>query len=399
MAEGRPLRAIFFDARDTLGNVDRPGHLVPFRPTTEQLLQSVKALGVKIGVITNLPDDVSAEAGKKMVTDAVLSQDPKSGKLRTIGDYIPAGHILTNHEAGVSKPDPRIYRKAAELLGVKPSEALFCGENLPECLGAAAAGLNYQLKPFPPGHEFLPALITKLGGSKTDSGRAFEALFEMEHMLGERIFAIGKKISEALKAQDPKKPIADGVRTAMGVFVYLIDHFADPTHLRAEEAVIPIAVARGMDPRKTQWVLNHHEQARAYWRSIDVAWNRILTGDADDREYAIGDFWRSTEAFVILFEHHAVRENDEFYPTAGSYFTDNDDTLLMNIISQIGWRDIGPFAGMVESAEQALGTRAAAAAATPRLMIKKSRGAAGSQPAVGSGGLRARRSTKKRAAR
>ena len=372
MADGRPLRAIFFDARDTLGNVAGPGHLVPFRPTTEQLLQAVKAIGVKIGVITNLPDDVSTEAGKKMVTEAVLSQNPKSGKLRTIGDYIAANHVLTNHEAGFSKPDPRIYLKAAELLRVKPSEALFCGENLPECLGAAVAGFHYLLKPFPPGHEFLPSLITKLGGSKTDSGRAFEALFEMEHMLGERIFAIGKKISEALKAQDPKKPIDEGVRAAMGIFVYLIDNFADPTHLKAEEAVIPIAVARGMDPRKTQWVLNHHEQARAYWHSIDVAWHRILTGDPDDRVYAIGDFWRSTEAFVILFEHHAVRENDEFYPTVGGYFSDNDDTLLMNIIVQMGWRDIGPFAGLVESAESALGTRAAAAAATPRLTIKRS---------------------------
>jgi len=375
MAEASPLRAIFFDARDTLGNVDRPGHLVPFRPTTEQLLESVKALGVKIGVITNLPKDVSADQGKKMVTDAVLSQDPKSGKLRTIGDYIPADHILTNHEAGVSKPDPRIYRKAAELLGVKPSEALFCGENLPECLGAAAAGFSTQLKPFPPGHEFLSALITKLGGSKVDSGRAFEALFEMEHLLGERIFGIGKACCNALKAQDPKAPIAEGVRAAMGIFVYLIDAFADPTHLRAEEAVIPLAVARGMDPKVTQWVLNHHEQARAYWHCIDVAWNRILNGDPDDRAMAIGDWWRSTEAFVILFEHHAVRENNEFYPTAGSFFTDNDDTLLMGIIMQMGWRDIGPFAGLVESAEKALaGGGAEAAAAKIPIRAKAPKG-------------------------
>lgn len=372
MAEASPLRAIFFDARDTLGNVDRPGHLVPFRPTTEQLLESVKALGVKIGVITNLPKDVSAEQGKRMVTEAVLSQNPKSGKLRTIGDYIPADHILTNHEAGVSKPDPRIYRKAAELLGVKPSEALFCGENLPECLGAAAAGFNYQLKPFPPGHEFLSALITKLGGSKVDSGRAFEALFEMEHLLGERIFAIGNACCKALKAQDPKAPIADGVRAAMGIFVYLIDAFADPTHLRAEEAVIPLAVARGMDPKVTQWVLNHHEQARAYWRCIDVAWNRILNGDPDDRAMAIGDWWRSTEAFVILFEHHAIRENNEFYPTAGSFFTDNDDTLLMGIITQMGWRDIGPFAGLVESAEKALAGGGAAETAAAKIQIRGS---------------------------
>jgi hemerythrin-like domain-containing protein len=371
MAETKPLRAIFFDARDTLGNVVGPGQLVAFRPSTEQLLQAVKAMGVKIGVITNLPKDVSTEAGKNMVTQAVLSENQKTGKVSRIGDYIPAEHVYTNHEAGVSKPDPRIYRKAAQLLGVDPSEALFCGENLPECLGAAAAGMNYQLKPFPPGHEFLPALITKLGGSKTDSGRAFEALFEMEHMLGERIFAIGKACCESLKAQDPKKPIAENIRAAMGIFVYLLDAFADPTHLRAEEAVIPLAVARGLDPKVLQWVLNHHEQARAYWRAIDVAWQRILNGDPDDRAMAIGDWWRCTEAFVILFEHHAIRENKEFYPTAGKYFSDNDDTILMNIIIQMGWKDIGPFAGLVESAEKALGTSAAAAAATPRLKIKK----------------------------
>jgi hypothetical protein len=67
---------------------------------------------------------------------------------------------------------------------------------------------------------------------------------------------------------------------------------------------------------------------------------------------------------------------------------------------QIGWRDIGPFAGMVESAEKALGIGAAAAAvaATPKLTIKKS-GAAAAPAAGTNGGLRARRSTKARAAR
>src|SRR5262245_28265730 len=164
------LRVVFFDARDTLGSVDRPGHLVPYRPTTEQLLESVKALGVKIGVITNLPDNVSSEQGRKMVREAVLSEDSATGKVRTIGDYIPAENILPSHDPGVDTPDPRIYKKAAKLLGVDVHEALFCGENLPECLGAEAAGMRAQRKPFPPGGEFLSALITKLPTTKTDSG-------------------------------------------------------------------------------------------------------------------------------------------------------------------------------------------------------------------------------------
>ena len=29
------IKVVFFDARDTLGEVDRPGHLVPYRPSTE----------------------------------------------------------------------------------------------------------------------------------------------------------------------------------------------------------------------------------------------------------------------------------------------------------------------------------------------------------------------------
>jgi hypothetical protein len=51
--------------------------------------------------------------------------------------------------------------------------------------------MGHQLKPCPPGREFLPALQSKLGGSPVDSGRQFEAMLEHEHLLGERIFACG----------------------------------------------------------------------------------------------------------------------------------------------------------------------------------------------------------------
>ena len=73
-----PLKAIFFDARDTLGEVDHPGHLVPFRPTTEHLLEAVSAIGLDIGVITNLPDDVSSDQGRKMITSAVRGRPARS---------------------------------------------------------------------------------------------------------------------------------------------------------------------------------------------------------------------------------------------------------------------------------------------------------------------------------
>lgn len=54
-----PIEIIFFDIRDTLGEVDRPGHLVPYKPSTEKLLDAMKSVvGVRIGVITNLPEGV-----------------------------------------------------------------------------------------------------------------------------------------------------------------------------------------------------------------------------------------------------------------------------------------------------------------------------------------------------
>ena len=379
-AEAFPLRAIFFDARDTLGSVTRPGHLVAFRPTTEALLEYVKSMGLKIGVITNLPDNVSAEQGRTMVTSCVLSEDPKTGKVRTIGDYIPAANIITNHDAGVEKPDPRIYRKAAELLGIKPGEALFCGENLPECLGAEAAGMRAQRKPFPVGLEFLPSLIKKFPTTKSDSGRAFEALFEHEHVLADRIFLCGHKIAAALNAVDPKKPLPANLKTAMGLFVYLINNFADQVHLRAEEAVVPLAVARGMDPRLAQWMFNDHAQVRAYWGSLNVAWNRILTGDDRDREWAVDDFARTIDAQVTLLDKHAVRENDELFPLLGSFFDDGDDTMIMAILNQIGWSNVGPFVTMVAQMEKALA--ASAPASEARLPIKGAKAQAKSKKAA-----------------
>jgi hemerythrin-like domain-containing protein len=356
---GMAIDVVFFDLRDSLGEVDRPGHLVPYRPSTQKLLSAMKDMvGLRIGIITNLPSEVSAADGHKMIEEAVLSEevsedgDPYPVKLI---DFLDPDGVVINHEAGASKPDPAIYRYAARKVGVPIERCLFSGENLIEVLGAQAAGMQTQLKPCPPGREFLPAVITKLGETETDSGRAFEAFFEHEHLLGQRIFACGAKIADVLKGLKPGDPIPDGVRTAMAMLVYLTQNFADQAHLKAEEAVIPLAVARGMDPKLGQWVFDQHDQARAYWAAMEVAWRRIEAGDPDDAAYAVGDFWRTTEAFVVLFEHHAVRENDELYPAIGRHLSDSDDTLVMNLVTHIGPPDITPYAAIVAAMEHAVG--------------------------------------------
>lgn len=380
MQEESKIQVIFFDARDTLGEVDSPGHLIPYRPSTEQLLMACRDLGVRIGVITNLPGDpltdpstpdygLTDEQGKNMVVNAVLSQDPSSQKLRTIGDFIARDYVITNKAAKASKPAPEIYHFAAKQLNVSPTECLFIGENQNEVIGAMLAGMQAQRKQCPPGRDFAPALVAKLGGSAIDSGRQFEAFFEHEHLLGERIFAIGEaiatKLEEATRGQDPpldhgrwispqELKLPENVLRAMAYFVHLIDHFADQVHLRAEEIMLEVAIACGFSRKEAQWVFNQHEQARAYWRVLDVAWRRIECGDPDDRWYAARDFAASVQAFVYLFKAHAVRENDQVYPNVGRNFDDTDDAMVMNLISHFGPPDITPFVGMVEKAERLL---------------------------------------------
>lgn len=365
------VTAIFLDVRDTLGTVDSPGHLTPFRPSTQMLLEAAKGLGVRMGAITNLPSDISDAQGRDMVVQAVLSQRPDGSHL-VIGDFIARGDIITNHEAVANKPAAAIYAFAASKLGVPIEQCLFIGENFTECLGAKLAGMHYMVKPNPPGGEFMRALVGKLDASANSSGRQFEALLEHEHMLGERIFAVGGAIADGIGAlvggkapvqipdrwtSPPNIAIPGELRRAMALFLHLIDHFADSVHLKAEEAMIEFAVGCGMPRKAGQWVFDQHDQARAYWRGIDIAWRRIQTGDDDDRFYALQDFKALADAFVVLFKAHAVRENNQLYPEAGAMFSDADDALVLNMIQHSGVPDISPYIGMVERAETLLGIK------------------------------------------
>jgi hemerythrin-like domain-containing protein len=201
----------------------------------------------------------------------------------------------------------------------------------------------------------------------------YDALLEHEHLLGERIFACGRAIAALIaKLTDGKEPKLEqgkwnspqkidmvndnaNLRRAMAFFVHLIDHFADQVHLQAEEAMVSVAVACGMEPKDGEWVLNQHDQARAYWDCLNVAWRRVADGDDDDRWYALVDFRRTMEAFVFLFDAHAYRENYQFYPKTQEYIKDSNDALVLNIIQHSGPSDITPYIGMVGQMEALLG--------------------------------------------
>lgn len=187
---------------------------------------------------------------------------------------------------------------------------------------------------------------------------AFERFFEQEHVLTERILDCGTEIVARLRKIGEGESLPRDLYTAMGILVYLNDNFADQTHLAAEEAAIPIAVARGMSPKHVDWVFSDHDQGRAYAKAIDVAWRRINNDDPVDLPHAIDDFARCTEGLVQMFIYHAEREDHHLFPEMARFLSEEDDDLIMHVITQIGPPDVSPYIDLVASMEQALGLKA-----------------------------------------
>ena len=365
------VKAIFFSDSDTLGEYVAPDSLQAYKPSTRQLLDYARSTACRVGAIINLPAGADHDAAVASIRRAVLAQDRTTGRVLTIGDYVSASDIISSAEAKTAKPEAGIFGFAATKFGVAPAECLFVSENFHEILGARLAGMVGQLKPCPVGREFTPALVPRIGQSPVDSGRQFQALLEHEHLLGDRIFAAGGRISAWIDrlldgwapvldqprwVKPPEITVPDPLERAMACYIFLLDHFADQVHLRAEEAMLEVAVASGMPRKHGQWVFDQHEQARAYWRALDIAWRRINEGDADDRWFALRDFKALTDGFVFLFQAHAIREDYETYTEAGLKFTDADDSLVMNLIAHTGPSDITPYVGMVERMEALLNT-------------------------------------------
>jgi len=69
--------------------------------------------------------------------------DVQYRKLETIGIRDAFTCIVLSEEIGIRKPDPRIFRKAAGLLGVPPSACLYVGDSYAsDIVGAKAAGMT-----------------------------------------------------------------------------------------------------------------------------------------------------------------------------------------------------------------------------------------------------------------
>lgn len=325
---------VFFDVRDTLGYVDRRGHLVPFRPSTERLLNEVKkTIGLRVGVITNLPNDVSSDQGRKMLEDAGILP------------YLDPKGLVINHDARLEKPRAQVYEYAAKQVGVAVDRCLFVGENFSEVIGALSAGMHGLLKPFPPGGEFGFKPSFAGPATSTSSGRLFEVLLEEEHVIGKRITDAAARIAVDIAAGKDRLQ-------AFGVLVYLLEKYIDPYHHRKEEdALFPLAMARGLPSALCERTLREHDQGRAYFRALSVALRRAQDGDKN----ALGEARLVLEAFVTLYRAHGPDENDHVFPELGKYLTDADDAVIVELMRRIGPADATPYLELVRSLEQGLG--------------------------------------------
>jgi len=81
-------------------------------PEVIPVLSRLKARGLKLGLVAN----VVAEARSRFIDRYGLSK------------YLEA--IVISEEVGLSKPDPRIFRRALRMLDARPTETIFIGDRL-----------------------------------------------------------------------------------------------------------------------------------------------------------------------------------------------------------------------------------------------------------------------------
>jgi putative hydrolase of the HAD superfamily len=82
-------------------------------PDAVELLSDLSRTGIIVGIVT---------AGLE------IKQAEKIIRLR-IRDYLTPNAIFISDQIGISKPNPKLYLRACQEVGVKPSEAMYVGDN------------------------------------------------------------------------------------------------------------------------------------------------------------------------------------------------------------------------------------------------------------------------------
>lgn len=127
------ITTVYFDLGDTLGTPvlsPPPIHLIGFEvfDTAMPVLDELRALGLRLGVISNTGDDDG------VAVDAVLGA-------AGIRDCFEPELRIYSRDVGLRKDSPAIFTLAAARAGAAAAECLFVGENAAERGFARRAGM------------------------------------------------------------------------------------------------------------------------------------------------------------------------------------------------------------------------------------------------------------------
>lgn len=101
------------------------------RPEARAVLLELRWRGLRTGLVSNCSSSV-----------------PRSWPASPLGDLLDVA--VFSAAEGIAKPDPRIYRRALDRLGLAASECLYVDDSASACAGAAAVGLR-AIQFVPPG--------------------------------------------------------------------------------------------------------------------------------------------------------------------------------------------------------------------------------------------------------
>jgi len=121
--EGIGLGAYADEVADYLKEHWQSLQVWPITPGAKEVLSELKALGFKLGVVSNW--------------DWTLPGVLRATGLAGFFDYIGVSAL-----EGVAKPDPRLFQVVLRALQVEPQQALHVGDSEDDLKGALAAGVR-----------------------------------------------------------------------------------------------------------------------------------------------------------------------------------------------------------------------------------------------------------------
>jgi FMN phosphatase YigB (HAD superfamily) len=124
------LKAMFFDIGGTLGKIEPATLKLHIFADTVAMLHGARALGLRLGVITNVTDEVGKDRVKAILADAGII------------DFFEGDACITSTDAKSLKPATAIYVYAAEAVHLPRDTCVYIDTNPVQVAGAIVAGMH-----------------------------------------------------------------------------------------------------------------------------------------------------------------------------------------------------------------------------------------------------------------